>query len=833
MLEDAAGQERLQQLEAEVARLRAEFERLKAHPETPQAATPPTSSSDAASVGPPPAAAVAPSPVSSPVTVAVVESAAPLPPAAPPRVKRDPPPERRREPRPRDVAADKPIEPPATKAAALPSPAPAVPSGLSKSTTTAKPEAARPETATSSAAKSCALKPSAANPAAAKSTATTLAAAAKPATDRPSPPPRQAKRQSTVERQRARDEEQPRFGRAFFQASGSLGVSIIVHVAVLLVLGMWFVPQIIQEQLDTLTAVSDQPQENVTQELPAAVAPPVETDVAADASANSVANLPVGHASSLEGGGGEPTIDRAVAAALVGPAVALNDVSLWAVPGDALKLDVPDGAAGDPSQAVDGYEEAMDRITHEILMQLLKGNVLVMWLFDQSESMKDDQREIRQRFERVYAELGITEEAKGDALLTSIGSFGQGFVVHSPKPTADIEQIRAAIDQVPVDASGLENMCPAIGLMINQHRKAASSGRRRMMLIVVTDESGEPANNVANLELAINEAKDARCPVYFLGRESVFGYPWVHMQWVHPQTGGVHWLPIDRGPETGFIEQLQTDGFRRRYDAHASGFGPYEQCRLARESGGIFFMLPSPEVDLVQRDDRKYELRAMRPYLPDLGPREAYIAARDNSPLRTALWQVVNDLNPYRPDRTNVIEMRLQFSADPAAFAAEVQVELNKSEQYVKYLHACEQGLESIKSRRDNEPSPRWRANYDLLYAQVLAYKVRLYEYGAYLTEFIKKPKVVPLKVEPNLTLGRWDIRHRQETITGDLTRSHIERSAEMFRRVITDHAGTPWAARAEWELARGFGVDLQEVYFPPPNPNPPPVTVTIPVPKL
>jgi hypothetical protein len=467
-------------------------------------------------------------------------------------------------------------------------------------------------------------------------------------------------------------------------------------------------------------------------------------------------------------------------------------------------------------------------------MKLLKGDVLVMWLFDQSESMKDDQEEIRQRIDRVYAELGITEAAKGDALLTSIGSFGENFMMHSKKPTHDIERIRAEIGQVPIDASGYENMCPAIGLMINQHRKVATSGKRLLMLIVVTDESGEQENNRANLELAVAEAKDAHCPVYFLGREAVFGYPWVHMQWVHPQTGGVHWLPIDRGPETGFVEQLQTDGFRRRYDAHPSGFGPYEQCRLARESGGIFFVLPSPEVDLVQRDDRKYELQALRPYLPDLGPRADYIAARDASPLRTALWQVINDLNPYRPDRGSVLEMRLQFSADPSAFAAEAQAELRKTEQYVKYLHAAEQGLESIQSRRDNEPSPRWRANYDLLYAQVLAYKVRLYEYGAYLTDFMRKPKEVPFRKEPNLTLGRWDMAHRQETITGDLTRGHIERSRELFQRVLADHAGTPWAARAQWDLARGFGIELQEVYYPPPNPNPPPpVTVTIPVPKL
>ena len=62
--------------------------------------------------------------------------------------------------------------------------------------------------------------------------------------------------------------------------------------------------------------------------------------------------------------------------------------------------------------------------------------------------------------------------------------------------------------------------------------------------------------------------KQRKCKIYTLGRESVFGYPYAHMRYVHPQTKRPHWLRIDRGPETGFVEQLQTNGFRRRYDAH-------------------------------------------------------------------------------------------------------------------------------------------------------------------------------------------------------------------------------------------------------------------------
>ena len=91
----------------------------------------------------------------------------------------------------------------------------------------------------------------------------------------------------------------------------------------------------------------------------------------------------------------------------------------------------------------------------------------------------------------------------------------------------------------------------------------------------------------------------------------------------------------------------------------------------------------------------------------------------------------------------------------------------------------------------------------------------------------------MPLKKDPNLTLAYWAIRHRNQTITGELTKSYIERSKEMFARVMQEHSGTPWAARAQWELARGFGIDLHEVYHGPPNPKPRPTGVPVKIPKL
>jgi hypothetical protein len=82
------------------------------------------------------------------------------------------------------------------------------------------------------------------------------------------------------------------------------------------------------------------------------------------------------------------------------------------------------------------------------------------------------------------------------------------------------------------------------------------------------------------------------------------------------------------------------------------------------------------------------------------------------------------------------------------------------------------------------------------------------------------------------LTHVGWEITTRHETITGDKIKPYVERASAMFREIIQNHAGTPWAARGEHELKRGYGVQLVEDYDAPPKVLPP-GTILEPVPKL
>ena len=44
-----------------------------------------------------------------------------------------------------------------------------------------------------------------------------------------------------------------------------------------------------------------------------------------------------------------------------------------------------------------------------------------------------------------------------------------------------------------------------------------------------------------------------------------------------------------------------------------------------------------------------------------------------------------------------------------------------------------------------------------------------------------------------------------------EITQSLRDRADELFREIVKNHAGTPWAARAEFELRRGYGIELVE----------------------
>ena len=459
---------------------------------------------------------------------------------------------------------------------------------------------------------------------------------------------------------------------------------------------------------------------------------------------------------------------------------------------------------------------------------LREEKLLVVWLFDESESMKDDQKEIREQFHKVYEELGIAMErdartrADKETLLTAVNSFGESLHSVTAKPTAEIGEIRSAIDKIRLDETGKENIFGALVKVLDQYKPMANKTRRKLVLIVVTDESGDDGQGPLPDEVIQKAGKSGRpAPIYILGRESVFGFPYAHMRWTDPKYGLTHWLRIDRGPETAMPEALQFDGLHERWDAHPSGFAPYDQARLAKETGGIFFVLPHEEENLEGQaaiDKRKFAFLDLKEYAPELVPRRKYEELRTRSKFRSAVWDVIKLLNPFLDEKLRIQEH--WYSSEAAQFKAAGQESFERALRAMDLLNRALQVLDRAKPLREKEESQRWRANFDLVYAQCLAYRVRLFQFLLQMDAFLNnfpQPK--------NPQNNTWNIvrvhemrapTERQIKLTKvDMQelKTQLEMAKSQFEFVRRTHPRTPWANRAEFELGQGFGMTFQEAF--------------------
>ncbi len=641
--------------------------------------------------------------------------------------------------------------------------------------------------------------------------------------------------------------------------SSSFVFSVGIHVAVVLGLAVLTRPLVLGETQAILETIM-QPEERDREEF--------EKELDDSKTIAETMNITAGSVQSTIVGGSDAPLAQQTKVELE-QVVREPDVQIKLVdatlPGlDRLGEDLGEAeVTGEVGALVEGYGAALDRLTQELLRLMRTEKVLAVWMFDESESMKDDQEELKGRLHRVYEELKLVEAdaaklnrknstraSNDDVLLTAVTSFGASFHVHTPKPTSDSRQIMQAIDRIPIDRTGKENMCLAIQAAMKKYGKMARG--RKVALIVVSDESGDDgdpyiAPAADQIENALAALKSHRSPIYILGRESVFGNFYAYVRWRHPQTGHVHKLPIRRGPEAPSAEQLLYDGFRRRFDSHMSGFGPYEQVRLARDSGGIFFQLPHEEENLNDFKQKQFASLRLREYLPNLDSRRVYIGDVSKSNFRVAIRTAIALLNPLNPQNTGLEIPEIEhFVVDPVQSTSRVLARLQQISRVLQVMATAHQKLAAVRSLRDAEPSLRWRANYDLMNAQLMAYRVRLFEYGIALGQFGKNmPRLIPAKTPPH---NRWEIRHgsnkllmpdaQQEKalgVTAEQLRSYHREALQQLASVRETHQGTPWAMRAQWEEGRRFGATFRSWYYqtPKPRPNNKPRPKPVPVPKL
>lgn len=498
---------------------------------------------------------------------------------------------------------------------------------------------------------------------------------------------------------------------------------------------------------------------------------------------------------------------------------------------------------GKVGEGTTGASGAIDRITFEILKSLEERPTLVVWLFDQSGSLTRQRKEIRDRFDRIYQELGIVEASGAEAfaeredgeppLLTSVIGFGQSVQLLTAQPTADLDEIKAAVDGMQTDTSGVERVFQAVYKAADTfkhfRRQRGSRGpERNVLIVVVTDERGD---DWQGLEATIEMCRKFSIPVYTIGTPAPFGREKTYIKYVDPdpkfdQTP--QWAEIDQGPESLLLERVQLTSAGMRLEEEPtmdSGFGPFALTRLCYETGGIFFTVhPNRRNDgpvgadeiapFASRLRYFFDPDLMSRYRPDYVSSEEYRARVEQSPLRQSLVTAAlrSQTKDFQPTALRFVRR------DEASLANELTRAQQAAALLEPRLVALYEILETGQAGRAAETSPRWLASYDLELGRVLAAKVRTETYNAMLA---KAKRGMPFQDPKNNT---WVLKPSNEISVGSRWEREAKQARELLANVATDHAGTPWGLLAMRELEAPVGWTWVETFTdlePPPRENP------------
>ena len=458
--------------------------------------------------------------------------------------------------------------------------------------------------------------------------------------------------------------------------------------------------------------------------------------------------------------------------------------------------------AGDPIFDVKEIGTALDQLAREILRHLKDHKLTVVWLFDESTSMEDDKRTINEKFDRVSSELKLNVDANkkaAGALNHAIVGFGQGIEYILDKPRDDIDLIGRAIKKLRIDQTGIENTMHALRDVV-EHYSGLIRKDRKLLIVLVTDESGDDG---VDIEEARQALKKYKVPLFVIGRQSLFGYPFAHHRYIDPVTKDEYYPLIRRGPETADVEVYQWDGLHERWDEQPSGFAPYELARLTKDSGGIYFLLPSEEFMRIRQREQAYSITQLKEYLPEYDNRMIYAEKRNSSPLRELMYTIVLEGKnfPYRR----------YYSIEPQELITAAREEGEKATLKLNVLLNIQERLQRLAKEREREREKRWQAHYDLMLAQTVAFECKAYEYRALMASIIKATPLPKRQPAPD-SMITWRVDHAKAPWAPQNETSKKYAEAErLLKQVIMRHPKTPWADLAQDTLDRGFSVQLTE----------------------
>ncbi|MFO0900400.1 MAG: vWA domain-containing protein [Pirellulales bacterium] len=470
------------------------------------------------------------------------------------------------------------------------------------------------------------------------------------------------------------------------------------------------------------------------------------------------------------------------------------------------------GVAG---AGVTGTSGAIDRLTAEILRSLESRETLVVWIFDRSGSLSGQREGIRQRLDRVYAELGAEAAVPSSGpppLLSAVMAYGQStqFVL---EPTADLAAIKQAVASIESDPTGIEVTFGTVIQAVERYQAYRhKSPKRNVMLVLFSDEVGDDQNQ---LDAAVSLCQRHEMPVYVVGVPAPFGRDEVYVRYVDPDPKfdqSPQWLPVKQGPESYQPEALRLRFVGEEQDSPPvdSGFGPYGLTRLCYETGGIFFAVHPNRGPLRERGrndvlasnlEHFFDPQRMQRYQPD------YLSLRDYEKLLKGNRARLALVEAARQTWISPMENpRLIFpKADDASLAALLSQAQQAAARLEPQLASVYRVLEQGGPHRDRLTGERWKAGFDLAMGRLLAVKVRTEGYNAMLAQAKQGLKF------KDQNSDTWVLRPANTIGSGSALAKQAEQARTYLERVVAEHKDTPWALMAARELETPLGWEWTE----------------------
>lgn len=486
--------------------------------------------------------------------------------------------------------------------------------------------------------------------------------------------------------------------------------------------------------------------------------------------------------------------------------------------------DVPEGLQVDERLVVKGstgeqfvqIESALDRVSWEIAQNLQESKLLVVWLLDGSASLKTQREAVAKRLQRIYGELGVLSQTSTiprheRGLLSAVVVFGEktNFLL---KPTDNFEEIQAAINAVPTDTSGVENVFTAVKQVMSLWSSYRSEQHRRIMIITVTDEAGDDFGK-PHLD-AIASCRRYGAKAYVIGPTSPFGQRKGFVPYVAPENGQTYQLPIDLGPEVPMAENVRLPFWFNgpQHEYLSSGFAPYALARMVSETGGVYFMTNMTTMAGLAPVG-SFDETSLKPFAPDyqFGEPEEFQRDLRKHPIRTAVINGAQVSGRYTVKGAPQLNLRVtdrnfrQVATDAQKSVAESQYMIDAMLQ--AYPANFERELE-------REPSLRWRMAFCLNYGRLLANRTRNMEYNFALANL----KSTLAEADINTRSNHWIFHPSLEVKnSGVASRKGAQLAMDLLTRVVAEAPGTPWAIMAARELQNPFGIRVEERFVPPP----------------